>query len=796
MLSPPKTLPVIASRNFVLFPDRTVPLVISRPQSMKAIESAGGIGHWVIVVAEKGKHDTKGINPQNLYHYGTIAKVEKIAGNSDVGYQVTIHGQKRVLLRDVRLEEGLIFASFDEVDDIIDCDAGTRSVLVQSLKQLAHQILELVPADTRALDEMVDAIDDLELLIPICIENLDIGVSAKQEVLETLGVKARALLTLEVMAGQKQVLEVHTDIGRRLQKKVGKQQREAILREQMAAIRLELGDDLPSGSGAEGSYAERIQDSNLPEEVAKVAQDEAKRLESLGNQSPESHIIRNYLDLILGLPWNKSTEDHLDLEAARKTLNDDHYGLEKIKKRIVQHLAVMKLKKGRKGSILLFVGPPGVGKTSLGESIACALGRKFVRIALGGVRDDAEIRGHRKTYVGAMPGRIVQSLKRAGVNNPVFLLDEIDKLGRGYGGDPASALLEVLDPEQNVTFTDHFLDLPFDLSSVFFIATANSLEGIPGPLLDRMEIVELSGYTTAEKLHIAKKHLVAKQLVEHGLDPLQITVSDAALLKVIHGHTREAGVRDLQRKIQMICRWVAEKVLDGNSPVLHVDAVDINVILGSERFHHDMTERLMPAGVVTGLAWTPVGGDILFIEGTQMTGTGRLTLTGQLGDVMKESAQIALSLVRSHLGPFIKECDFDKRDIHVHVPSGAIPKDGPSAGVAMLTTLASLLTGIRVNQKLAMTGEITLRGSVTAVGGIKEKVLAAHRSGVEVLILPKRNERDYLEVPEEVRSHLKVHFVEHVSEVIEVALGMTNTFAPLALSPGGDIVDASHHSII
>lgn len=778
-------LPVIASRNFVLFPDRTVPLIINRPQSMKAVERSGGVEQLIVVVAEREHGEDSKVKAEYVYNYGTLARIEKVVGNSDAGYQLHVHGLNRVHLKDVKMEDGSLVAHVDQVDDIIDCDESTRKVLVQSLKQLAHQILDLIPADTRNLEQMVDALDDIELLVPLCIENLDVDLKHKQEVLETLGVKARALLALELMAGQKQTLEVHADIGRRLQKKMGKQQREAILREQLSAIRTELGED--PRSGEEGSYAERINSADLPEHVKTVALDEAKRLEIVGTQSPESHIIRNYLDLVLSLPWNEATEDHLDLDAARKTLNDDHYGLDKIKKRIVQHLAVMKLKKGKKGSILLFVGPPGVGKTSLGESIANALGRKFVRVALGGVRDDAEIRGHRKTYVGAMPGRVVQGLKRAGVNNPVFLLDEIDKLGRGFAGDPAAALLEVLDPEQNPTFTDHYLDLPFDLSSVFFIATANSLEGIPGPLLDRMEVVELSGYTTAEKLHIAKRHLVQKQISEHGLDAAKVTITDSALLKVIHGHTREAGVRDLQRKIQMICRWVAEKVLDGTDTMIQVDAITVSEILGQDRFHLEMTQMLVPPGVVTGLAWTPVGGDILFIETSQMAGTGKLTLTGQLGDVMKESAQIALSLVRSYLGSFIKGDAFEKRDIHIHVPSGAIPKDGPSAGVAMLTTLASQLTGIRVDPKLAMTGEITLRGSVTAVGGIKEKVLAAHRAGVETLMLPKRNERDYMEVPEDVRSQLKVHFVDNVNEVMEIALGLPNIFATLAALPPADL---------
>lgn len=800
MLDLSKPLPVVASRNFVLFPERTVPLIINRPQSIKAIDRAAAADMWIVVVAQRSEADDKNILPKDLFHYGTLAKIEKIVGGKDHGYQLTIRGDRRVKFLNLENVDGYLNGRVEIADDIVDCDEATRKVLVKSVKTLANEILELIPADTRSLAELVDAIDDLSVLLPMCVESLEIPLSKKQEILETLGVKARTLLALEMMAEQKESLKVQSDIRHRLQQKIGKQQREAILREQMAAIRKELGDE--DGEGDSASYVQKIQAANLPEAVKKVGLDEAKRLESIGSQSPETHVIRNYLDLLLTLPWNEATTDQFDLDAARAVLNEDHFGLDKIKKRIVQHLAVMKLKQGKKGSILLFVGPPGVGKTSLGESIAKAMGRKFVRVAVGGVRDDAEIRGHRKTYVGAMPGRVIQGMKRIGVNNPVFLLDEIDKLGRGYGGDPAAALLEVLDPEQNQTFTDHYLDVPYDLSHVFFIATANSLDSIPGPLLDRMEVIDLSGYTTAEKLHIAKRHLWPKQLAEHGLEGSAVQITDSAILKIIHGHTREAGVRDLQRKIQMVCRWAAEKTLEGTKAkelslvnegreaeeskaveVLQIDSGIVSDIFGSDRFTHDVTERLVPAGVVTGLAWTPVGGDILFIEATQMPGTGKLILTGQLGDVMKESAQIALSLVRSNLAAFIPGGEFDKRDIHIHVPSGAIPKDGPSAGVAMLTTLASLMTGNRVSPKLAMTGEITLRGSVTPVGGIKEKVLAAHRAGVEHVILPRRNEKDLADIPEDVRNQLVIHLVDHVNEVIEIALGMHDVFAPLALPP-------------
>jgi ATP-dependent Lon protease len=574
-------------------------------------------------------------------------------------------------------------------------------------------------------------------------------------------------------------LQIQSEIRGKVNSKLGKNQREAILREQLRAIQDELGDlDETSSDGKKpDQYRQKITASQMPEAVRKTALDELRRLESMGNQSPETHVIRNYLDLLLALPWSMGEGDHanleseIDLNKARQVLDDDHYGLDKIKKRIIEHLATMKLRPEKRGLILLFNGPPGVGKTSLGQSIAKALGRKFVRASLGGVRDDAEIRGHRRTYVGAMPGRIIQSLKRVGTVNPVFLLDEIDKLGRGYSGDPASALLEVLDPEQNATFTDHYLDVPYDLSKVLFIATANSLETIPGPLLDRMEVIELTGYTTNEKVHIAKSHLLPKELAEHGITSEQLTISDETLGKVIAQYTREAGVRDLQRKISALCRNVAIQIVEGKATV-EVNDVLVEEALGASRFESEAAAVVMPPGVATGLAWTPVGGEILFIESALMPGHGKLSLTGQLGDVMKESAQIALTLVRSRLPAVSSKLDFEKNDVHIHVPAGAIPKDGPSAGVAILTSIASLFLGRAVDAKLAMTGEITLRGSVTPVGGIKEKVIAAHRAGMKRIILARRNERDLRDVPAEVRAGLEFIFADDVADVLRAALGL------------------------
>ncbi|MBI3542301.1 MAG: endopeptidase La [Deltaproteobacteria bacterium] len=762
------TIPVLPIRNVVIFPGTAFPLSVGRTKSVAAVKEAEEHKSRVFVVAQK--EDQGEVRGDQLYRFGTLCELEKVRA-VDGGYRVFVRGISRARVNRYEERDGLIAAEVEAVADVIDVDEKTEAALLSGLKEMSSEILELVPGDTSNLSELLDGITDLVFLTNLCSANLDLPLKNKQELLELVSVKGRVLALMEQLQKLKDGLQIQSEIRDKLGQRLGKHQREALLREQLKAIREELGDE--AGEKQDDDYRKKIEDAGMPEETKKIALDELKRLEGQGGASAESHVIRNYLDLLVALPWAKSAEETLELDHARATLEADHYGLEKIKSRIVQHLAVLKLRKNGKGSILLFVGPPGVGKTSLGQSIAKALGRKFVRASLGGVRDDAEIRGHRRTYVGAMPGRIIQSIKRAGENNPVLMLDEIDKLGMGYHGDPASALLEVLDPEQNGTFHDHYLDVPFDLSKVFFIATANSLETIPRPLLDRMELIELSGYTTAEKLHIAKNHLVPKQLAEHGLTTEQAALGDEALLKIINGYTREAGVRDLQRKIGTAFRATTEKVLakDAQLPIrIGVDALD--EVLGPERFTHEVAERLAPPGVVTGLAWTPLGGEILFIEGELMPGTGKLILTGQLGDVMKESAQIALSLVRSKLAGLVPQLDFEKKDLHVHVPAGAIPKDGPSAGITMLTTLASLFTGRVVDTKTAMTGEVTLRGAVMPVGGIKEKVLAAHRAGITRIILSKRNERDLRDVPEEVRSRLQFELVDNVTQVIKLTLGL------------------------
>ena len=764
-----KIYPVLPTRNVVIFPGTTLPLNIGRPKSVAAIEAANADDGFIVAVAQKNEVSGDPTT-DDVFAVGTLCKIEKLRGSTEHGYQVLVRGLSRIHVSAFEEQEGFVGAKGEALDDLNDADAKTLEALVANVKGLAREILQLIPGDTRQVVELIAGLDDAVLLMNLCAEYLEVPLATKQELLEMTSIRQRSLKLLELMQSQKEALQLQSEIREKLSTKMGKMQREAILREQMRAIKEELGEE-DSGK-ARDDYVDKVNKSVMPESVKKIALDEAKRLSDLGSSSPETHVLRNYLDLLLAMPWEESTVDNLDLDAARALLDRDHYGLEKIKRRIIQHLAVLKLKQDRRGSILLFVGPPGVGKTSLGQSVAKALGRKFVRVSLGGVRDDAEIRGHRRTYVGAMPGRIIQGIKRAAVNNPVFMLDEIDKLGRGFAGDPSAALLEVLDPEQNASFSDHYLDVPFDLSKVFFIATANNLESIPGPLLDRMEVIELSGYTTAEKLHIAKSHLIPKQLAEHGIKPEEVRVADDALMRIITHYTREAGVRDLERKISEVMRFMTEKVLEVKGELLVVELSDLEEMLGPERFVHEVAERVVQPGVVTGLAWTPVGGEILFIEASLMPGSGKLTLTGQLGDVMKESAQIALSLVRSNLPAFVPGFDYEKKDIHIHVPSGAIPKDGPSAGVAMLTTLASLFTGRRVSPVLAMTGEITLRGSVMPVGGIKEKVMAAHRAGIERVLLPKRNQKDLRDVPEEVKEKLRFEFADTAQEVLKIALDL------------------------
>jgi len=642
-----------------------------------------------------------------------------------------------------------------------------------SMKQMCNEVLKLYPGNTEQAQELVNGIEDVKLLSYLAATHTEIPLKEKQVILETLSVKNRIMHLLTTLQQHKESLQIQHDIRSKLSSKLGQNQREHILREQLKTIKEELGET--EETNTTDGYKTKIEQARMPKEAHDLAQQQLKKLESINPQSPEYQMIRNHLDLMVALPWsNSSSKKDFSLEHVEQVLNQDHYGLKKIKERILQHLAVMKMKKDKRGSILLFLGPPGVGKTSLGASIAKALSKKYQRISLGGVRDESEIRGHRRTYIGALPGRLIAAMKKAGQNDPVIVLDEIDKMSRGFAGDPAAAMLEVLDPEQNSTFSDHYLDTPFDLSNVLFIATANNLEGIPLPLLDRLEVIDLSGYTTPEKLHIAKNHLLPKQIQEHGLTTDQLKIDDESILKLITSYTREAGVRDLQRKFAQIARYTSEQILRGQTKI-EISLMNLSTILGPERYQSEIAELSSTPGLVTGLAWTPVGGDILFIETALMPGQGQLIITGQLGDVMKESAQIAKSLIKARLNTLAPMFNFNKFDIHLHVPSGAIPKDGPSAGVTLLTSMASLVSRRTVNPKLAMTGEISLRGKVLPVGGIKEKVMAAHRAGITEIIMCDKNKKDLVDVPEEIKEEMKFHFVQHINEVLTIALGLDLT---------------------
>ncbi len=759
-------------RNMLLFPGQTVPIVVGRPRSCLALEYAlNQSSPWVILATQKRELTGSEPGPDDLFRVGVLARIERHEGSSERAYQVIVTGEQRFRIERFDSNSDFLRAYGETLEEVIDVEGETLRALTVNLKQLGTEVLTLIPGSGDQLATLLSSIEDPVLLTHMVSQNLEIKLSRRQEILETTSLKARLLTLLEVLVQYREELKLQKEINQKLSGKLGKQQREALLREQIRTLQEEL-DESNGGSRSGSDYQEKIKNADMPEEVQKVALEQLQRLEAVGQQSPESHVIRNYLDLLVALPWNGRASAPIDLEQARKILDEDHYGLEKIKKRILQHLAILKLKE-KKGNILLFVGPPGVGKTSLGKSIARSMGRQFVRVSLGGVRDDAEIRGHRRTYVGALPGRIIDGIKRARENKPVFMLDEIDKMTRGWGGDPAASMLEVLDPEQNSKFLDHYLDVPFDLSKIFFIATANTTDSIPAPLLDRMEVISLSGYTTAEKLHISRTHLVPKQLDEHGVTADQWKISEEAQLNVINAYTREAGVRELQRQLGNLVRASAEKILNGEVPV-HIDIPHLEEALGPAKFRHESVAPSNPPGVVTGLAWTPMGGDILYIESSRMPGKGQLLLTGQLGDVMRESAQIALTLVRSRIGhtsgtPF----SYESEDVHLHVPAGAIPKDGPSAGVAMLASIASLILNRSVSSKIAMTGEVTLRGAVMPVGGIKEKMIAAHRAGIETVLLPKRNEHDLKDVPQEVQNSLRFIFADTVEEILTQILDIT-----------------------
>ena len=734
--------------------------------AMNQTDMAYAIG---LTVRASGTGSTN-VSGDMVYPTGNLLKISSVQP-TDAGFLVFAESVQRVAAETFLEKDNQLYATYRLVPDVQDLDDATHAELIMDIKKTIHEISTRFQGSehfTRPIDNM----DSIDQIMGFIVPFMPVPLAEKQALLEIVSARERYITFFEILTKLKENLNFRIEVARKVSDKVTRSNREVMLREQLKVIQEELGE-LDGTGPDDGGYREKIGQSKMPDDIRKKALAEVKKLEAGGSQNHEAPVIRNYLDLLLDLPWETEEKKNIDIAEARRVLESNHNGLEKVKERIIQHLAVMKLKHEKQGSILLLAGPPGTGKTSLGKSIAEALGRKYVRISLGGIRDEAEIRGHRRTYVGALPGRIIQGIKRAGTKNPVFILDEIDKLAVSYAGDPASALLEVLDPEQNNTFSDHYLEVSYDLSEVFFIATANSLSTIPAPLLDRMELIEISGYTKNEKFAIAKDHLLPKTLEEHGLDKDKLMIGDEALKSIIEKYTREAGVRWLKKQLDKTARYVSEKIVSG-TPTLPfvVNEEMLDTILGKEVNRPDVARKDPVPGVVTGLAWTPVGGDILFIEGTFMPGTGKLTLTGQLGDVMKESANISLSLIRSRLANTANSFDFMASDVHIHVPSGATPKDGPSAGVTLFTALTSLITGRTVDPKLAMTGEITLSGAVLPVGGIKEKILAAHRAGITKIILPKENVRDLSEVPEDVRSELKFVPVEHIEEVLREALGI------------------------
>ncbi len=761
-------LPLIPLRNIVFFPGVVMPIDVGREKSMAALKlveqkKIDRIAFCTQTVAEM---DDPGIT--DIFPLGVEAETMRVMRVSSSRATLVARGVSRIRLLSVEDEDGVSWGTFERVPE-----TGTKDVeahgLAMAVKDSAKQLISISPDIP---DEAATLLEQVRLpgqVADVAASTMEDGLAEKMEVLNILDVPERLR---EVLLRLHRALESHKvkeHIDSHVRAEMGKHQREAMLRQRMRAIQDELGDGDEEDEAAE--FEERISEAGLPPEAEEVAHKQLMRLRQIPSQSPEYTVTRTYLEWLVELPWNNATEDHLDLERARRILDEDHYGLEKVKKRIIEYLAVRKLKPDKKGPILCLVGPPGVGKTSTGRSVARALGRKFVRASLGGVRDEAEIRGHRRTYVGALPGRILQSIRRAGTRNPVFVLDEIDKLGSDFRGDPSSALLEVLDPEQNNQFSDHFLEVAFDLSQVLFFATANEIDPIPPALKDRLEILELPGYTRNEKLHIARRHLIPKQVDEHGLTKDQFPVKDEAVLGIIDSYTREAGVRNLEREIASTIRWVAVKVAKEEEAPKSIDQKDLHEILGPISFFPETAERTEIPGVATGLAWTPTGGQILFIEATRMKGTGRLILSGQLGDVMKESAQAALTFARSKASALGLERDFfAKSDLHIHVPAGAIRKDGPSAGVTMVTSLVSLLSGRCIADDIAMTGEISLRGLVMPVGGVKEKVLAAHRAGLKRVLIPKRNEKDLVDVPQEIQDDLELIPVATIEEALEHAL--------------------------
>jgi len=766
----PDVLPVLPLPDVVVFPYMIVPLFVNRERSAKAVDHALAENRMIMVVSQKDPNvdDPKAAD---LYNFGTVSVIMRMLKLPDGRVRILVQGFSRAQVESFDESNAYITARIHPKTEVqVTAVTPELEAVIRNVKSTLERMVSLGKNLSPDLVAIATNLDDPGRLADLVASNLDLKVDKAQEALELIDPIDRLRRVHQLMAKETEVLEIQNDINTQARGEMDKTQREFYLRQQMKAIQQELGEGNELQEEIE-QYRDKIKKAKMPKDVQEETERQLGRLERMHPDAAETATLRNYLDWMVSLPWSKSTKDNLDLKKAQHILDEDHYGLEKIKERIIEHLAVRKLKKDSKGPILCFVGPPGVGKTSLGKSIARALGRKFVRMSLGGVHDEAEIRGHRRTYVGALPGRVIQGIHQAGTNNPVFMMDEVDKIGADFRGDPSSALLEVLDPEQNFAFRDNYLSVPFDLSNVMFVTTGNMLDPIQPAFRDRMEIIQLSGYTEQEKVEIAKRHLIPKQIEQHGLRKSQVQFTDEGIRAIINQYTQEAGLRNLEREIAAVCRKVAKQVATGEKKVRKIHIDNLDQFLGRPKVFQEELLKRDQVGVATGLAWTPVGGDVLFIEATAMKGRGALTLTGQLGDVMKESAQAALSYARSHAKEFgISEDFFAKHDIHVHVPEGAIPKDGPSAGVTMATAILSLLTGKAVHRKIAMTGEITLRGEVLPVGGIKEKVLAARRAKIDTVILPSLNKRDLEDVHETIRKEMHFILVDDVESVVKAAL--------------------------
>ncbi len=764
----PDVLPLIPLRDLIVFPNLVVPLFVGRERSINALEESMRQGHMVALVTQK-QAEVADPSAEDVYEIGCVATIMQELKLPDGTAKALVEGQQRIRILEWLQTDPYFLVRVELIDESTEVDAEAQALMRAIIGDFekASELGKPIPQEVLMASSTIDEPGRLADFITF---HLNLKVEEKQRILEATSALERLEMTAKYLRKELEILELGSKIQSRVKDQMTKSQREYFLREQLKAIQQELGqyDEIQAEVD---EYKEKIKQAQMPEEVAEKALKELGRLEKMPTASAETSVIRTYLDWLTGLPWTEASDEKLDLVEAQRILDEDHYGLEKVKERVLEYLAVHKLTDRMRGPILCFVGPPGVGKTSIGKSIARSLGREFIRMSLGGVRDEAEIRGHRRTYVGALPGRIIQSISQAGTNNPVFMMDEIDKVGMDFRGDPTSALLEVLDPEQNSAFQDHYLEAPFDLSNVMFITTANLLDPIPPALRDRMEVIHFPGYTEDEKAHIAHQYLVPKQLREHGLSPSKIEFTDEAIREIIRRYTREAGVRNLERTIAMVCRQVARKVVEGKKGKTRITLRTLHQYLGPQKFSYGLAEERDEVGVATGLVWTEVGGDVISIEATKMKGKGALILTGQLGDVMRESAQAAVSYIRTRAEDLGIDPDFSEQlDMHIHVPAAAIPKDGPSAGITMAVALASCLTGCAVRRDIAMTGEITLRGRVLPIGGLKEKLLAAHRSGLATVLIPKENVRDLELLPPHVRDELKVVPVENMDEVLAQAL--------------------------